>query len=61
MSASQKIEGKNANSLKFIGLHNEMCRVFWNLYPGTKDFTGHKKFHYSRKFWETKFIFHSSQ
>lgn len=49
-----KIEGKNANTLQFIGLHNEMCRV--KNYPGTKDFSGHKKFHYTKKFWETKFI-----
>lgn len=47
MSTSRKIEGKNANSLQFIGLHNEMCRVR-NLYTGTKDFTGHKKSHYSK-------------
>lgn len=59
MPTSQKTEGKNANSLQFIGLlHKEMCRVR-NLYPGTMDFAGHKKFHYSKKFWETKFIFYA--
>lgn len=62
--SNSKIEGKNANSLQFIGLYNDMFRVR-NLYPGAKDFTSHKKFHCGKKILGNKIhilcIFHSSQ